>query len=53
MGSATGDVGDIVPLTFGTRGYKGVNENDLPGDWYVLLRQTIFRGLLTLFSKSD
>ena len=32
MGSATGDVGDIVPLTFGTWGYRGVNENDLPGD---------------------
>jgi len=31
MNGATGGCeGDIVPLTFGTRGYRGYNENDLP-----------------------
>jgi len=43
MGSATGGVwGDIVPLTFGTRDYRGYNENDLSGDYSVLLHQTVF-----------
>ena len=54
MGSATGGVwGDIVPLTFGTRDYRGYNENDLSGDYSVLLHQTVFWDLLTLFSTSD
>jgi len=45
--------GDIVPLTFGTRDYRGYSENDLSGDYSVLLHQTVFWDLLTLFSTSD
>jgi len=32
MGGATGGCGGYCPLTFGTRGTGGYNENDLPGD---------------------
>jgi len=43
----------ILSPTFGARRFRGYNENDLPGALSVLLRQTIFWGLLTLFSKSE